>query len=70
MESAVDLSVILAIEPQNFRAMLAGYQAIDQDFRTALLERHLPGLDGAARPELPRRAVHRTSDQWICGEPT
>ena len=53
MESAVDLSVILAIGPENFCAMLAGYQAIDQDFRTALLERNLPGLMGLLDPNSP-----------------
>jgi glucose-6-phosphate isomerase len=53
MESAVGLSVILAIGPENFRAVLAGSQAIDQHFRTAPLERNLPGLMALLDPNSP-----------------
>jgi glucose-6-phosphate isomerase len=37
---------MLAIGPENFRAMLAGFHAIDEHFRTAPLERNLPVLLG------------------------
>jgi len=46
MDSAIGLSTMLAIGPQHFRAMLAGFHAIDQHFRTAPLERNLPMLLG------------------------
>ena len=46
MDSAVGLSTMLAIGPQHFRAMLAGFHAMDQHFRTAPFERNLPVLMG------------------------
>jgi len=46
MDSAIGLSSMLAIGPENFRAMLAGFHAIDEHFRTAPLERNLPVLMG------------------------
>jgi glucose-6-phosphate isomerase len=46
MDSAIGLSTMLAIGPENFRAMLAGFHAIDEHFRTAPLERNLPALLG------------------------
>jgi glucose-6-phosphate isomerase len=46
MDSAVGLSTMLAIGPQNFRAMLDGFHAMDQHFRTTPFERNLPVLMG------------------------
>jgi len=46
MDSAIGLSTMLAIGPQAFGEMLAGFHAIDQHFRTAPLERNLPALMG------------------------
>jgi len=46
MDSAVGLSTMLAIGPDNFRAMLDGFHQIDEHFRTAPFERNLPVLMG------------------------
>lgn len=46
MDSAIGLSVMLAIGPENFRAMLDGFHAMDEHFRTAPLEKNLPVLMG------------------------
>jgi len=46
MDSAIGLSTMLAIGPDNFRAMLAGFHAMDEHFRTAPFERNLPVLMG------------------------
>jgi glucose-6-phosphate isomerase len=46
MESAIGLSTMIAIGPEHFRAMLAGFHAMDQHFRTAPFERNLPVLMG------------------------
>ena len=46
MDSAVGLSTMLAVGPENFRAMLSGFHAIDRHFRTAPFERNLPVLMG------------------------
>src|SRR6201991_581895 len=46
MDSAVGLSTMLAIGPDHFRAMLAGFHAMDEHFRTAPFERNLPVLLG------------------------
>ncbi|HYM47981.1 MAG TPA: glucose-6-phosphate isomerase, partial [Burkholderiaceae bacterium] len=46
MDSAVGLSTMLAIGADNFRAMLAGFRAMDEHFRTAPPERNLPLLHG------------------------
>jgi len=46
MDSAIGLSTMLAIGPDNFRAMLAGFHEIDEHFRTAPFERNLPVLMG------------------------
>jgi glucose-6-phosphate isomerase len=46
MDSAIGLSTMIAIGPENFRAMLAGFHAIDEHFRTAPFERNLPVLIG------------------------
>src|SRR3954466_1684485 len=46
MESAIGLSTMIAIGPDNFRAMLAGSRAVDEHFRTAPFERNIPVLLG------------------------
>jgi glucose-6-phosphate isomerase len=46
MDSAIGLSTMLAIGPENFRALLAGFHAMDEHFRTAPLETNLPALLG------------------------
>jgi glucose-6-phosphate isomerase len=46
MDSAIGLSTMLAIGPENFRALLAGFHEIDEHFRTAPLEKNLPVLLG------------------------
>src|SRR5689334_1333564 len=44
IDSAIGLSTMLAIGPDNFRAMLEGFHEIDEHFRTAPLEKNLPVL--------------------------
>jgi len=46
MDSAIGLSTMIAVGPENFRAMLAGFHALDEHFRTAPFERNLPVLMG------------------------
>jgi glucose-6-phosphate isomerase len=46
MDSAIGLSTMLAIGPENFRSMLDGFHEMDEHFRTALFERNLPVLLG------------------------
>jgi glucose-6-phosphate isomerase len=46
MDSAIGLSTMLAIGPENFRAMLNGFHEMDEHFRTAPFERNLPVLMG------------------------
>ncbi len=46
MDSAIGLSTMIAIGPDNFSAMLAGFHAMDTHFRTAPFERNLPVLLG------------------------
>jgi glucose-6-phosphate isomerase len=46
MDSAIGLSTMLAIGPDNFRAMLDGFHQMDQHFRTTPFERNLPVLMG------------------------
>src|ERR1700678_3673536 len=46
MDSAIGLSTMLAIGPDNFRAMLAGFHEMDKHFRTAPFARNLPVLMG------------------------
>jgi len=46
MDSAIGLSTMIAIGPDNFRSMLAGFHAIDVHFRTTPLEKNLPVLLG------------------------
>jgi glucose-6-phosphate isomerase len=42
MDSAIGLSTMIAIGPERFRAMLSGFHAMDEHFRTAPLGRNLP----------------------------
>ena len=44
MDSAIGLSTMLAVGPQGFRDMLAGFHEMDEHFRTAPLERNIPVL--------------------------
>jgi glucose-6-phosphate isomerase len=44
MDSAIGLSTMVAIGPDNFRAMLAGFHAMDEHFRTAPFDHNLPVL--------------------------
>jgi glucose-6-phosphate isomerase len=46
MDSAIGLSTMLAIGPERFTELLAGFHAMDEHFRTAPLERNLPVLMG------------------------
>ncbi|NUU01457.1 glucose-6-phosphate isomerase [Herbaspirillum robiniae] len=46
MTSAIGLSTMIAIGPDNFRELLAGFHAMDEHFRTAPLERNLPAILG------------------------
>jgi glucose-6-phosphate isomerase len=46
MDSAIGLSTMIAIGPDHFRAMVAGFHAMDEHFRTAPFERNLPVLMG------------------------
>ncbi|MGS0687249.1 glucose-6-phosphate isomerase [Nakamurella sp. GG22] len=46
MESAIGLSTMIAIGPDNFDQLLAGSHAVDNHFRTAPLEHNLPVLMG------------------------
>jgi glucose-6-phosphate isomerase len=46
MDSAIGLSTMIAIGPENFRAMLAGFRSMDEHFRTAPFDRNLPVIMG------------------------
>jgi glucose-6-phosphate isomerase len=46
MDSAIGLSTMLAIGPENFQSMLEGFHQMDEHFRTAPFERNLPVLMG------------------------
>ncbi len=45
-DSAIGLSLMIAIGPERFREMLSGFHAMDEHFRTAPFERNLPVLLG------------------------
>jgi glucose-6-phosphate isomerase len=45
-DSAIGLSLMIAIGPEQFQQMLAGFHAMDEHFRTAPFERNLPVLLG------------------------
>lgn len=44
LPSAIGLSLMIAIGPQNYKRLLAGYEAMDRHFRTAGFHRNLPVL--------------------------
>jgi glucose-6-phosphate isomerase len=46
MDSAIGLSTMLAVGPENFRALLDGFHQMDEHFRTAPFENNLPVLMG------------------------
>jgi glucose-6-phosphate isomerase len=46
LDSAIGLSTMLAIGPEQFHAMLGGFRQMDEHFRTAPFERNLPVLMG------------------------
>ncbi|MGH7533785.1 MAG: glucose-6-phosphate isomerase, partial [Gemmatimonadales bacterium] len=46
MDSAIGLSTMLAVGPEHFREMLAGFHAMDVHFRTTPLEKNLPVIMG------------------------
>jgi glucose-6-phosphate isomerase len=46
MDSAIGLSTMLAIGPENFRSMLNGFHQVDEHFRSTPFERNLPVLMG------------------------
>jgi glucose-6-phosphate isomerase len=46
MDSAIGLSTMIAIGPDNFRAMLDGFHQMDEHFRTAPFDKNLPVLMG------------------------
>jgi len=46
LDSAIGLSLMIAIGPQRFRELLAGFHELDEHFRTAPFERNLPVLHG------------------------
>jgi glucose-6-phosphate isomerase len=46
MDSAIGLSTMIAVGPEHFAAMLAGFHAVDEHFRSTPFERNLPVLMG------------------------
>ena len=46
MDSAIGLSTMLAVGPENFRRLLAGFHTMDEHFRTAPFEQNLPVIMG------------------------
>jgi glucose-6-phosphate isomerase len=46
MDSAIGLSLMIAIGPAGFREMLAGFRTMDEHFRSAPFDRNLPVLMG------------------------
>ncbi len=46
MDSAIGLSLMIAIGPEHFREMLAGFHHMDEHFRTAPFDRNMPVLLG------------------------
>ena len=46
MDSAIGLSTMIAIGPDNFRSMLEGFHAMDVHYRTTPLEQNLPAILG------------------------
>jgi glucose-6-phosphate isomerase len=46
MDSAIGLSTMVAVGPENFRGMLAGFREMDEHFRTAPFGKNLPVIMG------------------------
>ncbi len=46
MDSAIGLSTMIAVGPENFRKLLDGFHEMDEHFRTAPFEKNLPALMG------------------------
>jgi glucose-6-phosphate isomerase len=46
VDSAIGLSLMVAIGPERFREFLAGFRVIDEHFRSAPVERNVPALLG------------------------
>ncbi len=46
MDSAIGLSTMIAVGPDAFREMLAGFHAVDEHFRTTPFDRNVPVLMG------------------------
>ena len=46
MDAAIGLSTVVAIGPDNWKALLGGFHAMDEHFRTAPFDRNLPVLMG------------------------
>ena len=46
MDSAIGLSTMIAVGPDNFRAMLEGFHTMDEHFRSAPFERNIPVIMG------------------------
>ncbi|HYS94571.1 MAG TPA: hypothetical protein VEL48_14145, partial [Candidatus Acidoferrales bacterium] len=46
MDSAIGLSTMVAVGPDNFRSLLDGFHQVDEHFRTSPFERNLPVLLG------------------------
>ena len=46
MDSAIGLSTMIAVGPQGFRDMLAGFHEMDEHFRTTPLDRNMPAIMG------------------------
>jgi glucose-6-phosphate isomerase len=46
MDSAIGLSTMIAVGPDNFREMLAGFHEMDEHFRTTSFDKNLPVLMG------------------------
>ena len=46
MDSAIGLSTMIAIGPENFRSMLSGFHSMDVHFRTTPFEKNIPVLMG------------------------
>jgi glucose-6-phosphate isomerase len=65
MDSAIGLSTMVAIGPERFHEMLAGFHAIDEHFRTAPFEKNLPVLMGLLG-RLVRRLLRRPGRTRSC----
>ena len=63
MDSAIGLSTMIAIGPDNFREMLAGFHEMDEHFRTAPFEQNLPVLLGLLASGTAISSVRRP---WPC----